>query len=293
MDPCDNMEMDEQVVEVEEKPAEKPPVRTRTKTRLYQSEEEEAKEREQRRSKEKQQSRSQPQTENASQQAERECHDWKQGERMGEAKNPGPGYRQWDLPYPTNRQAVGRRRQERRKPGFRWMGWQTHPLVPPHRIGTQNAQSYVQMGGARRPGVPTRPAQNQHWHVHANSGPALYDGSKRLTPGQGRFGNHSKFSKFSNSLVGQLQHLQERVQRLQGALDKRNAMTHGLGRGHPPTYAQVVRWPACPREMMTTGAPDLRQPRPQGKTGGGKDFWTGLGKREPNLSLGGMGKGWG
>ena len=85
------VEPDAQTMEEDLEPDRKHPARNRTKTRLYQSGEEETREREHR-NREKQGCTQRTQ-ENDTQYGERESHDWTEGERMGEAKNPGPGNR--------------------------------------------------------------------------------------------------------------------------------------------------------------------------------------------------------
>ena len=162
---------------------------------------------------------------------------------MGEAKNPGPGKGYGSLPYPKR---TGRRRQERREPGFSWQGWRTQPAVPPHRKGTLHAaQNNQQIGGGRYPGVPTRPAP-QHLHSHADSYPAYHDGT-RLTQRRGSFGTNP------DQVAQQLRALQAQVAQLQVALAHTYRQKGTMSRGRPPTYMEMLKQPAYNQATTTKG----------------------------------------
>ena len=286
-------------------PDQRHPTRNRTKTKLYQSGEEEAREREQRRGREK--AACAPDV--ATDDIEEEGHDWKQGERMGEAKNPGPGNIFRELPYPCGR--VSRRRQERREPGPAGKGWRTPPAMPPHRKGNFYAmKTTIIGGGCRTHGTPTGLAP-MHLHQHANIGPAVYDGA-RLTPRRDQFGtNHNT----------QLQQLQLQVDSLQRVINGAQGWRGSGGRGKPPTYAAMVRQPPVhenhhvrPQNGPTTHhyATEHRFVKGSGGSRGKQQFWRARTTRakdsnfglhesfgwdehfwEPNQFLKGKGKGWG
>ena len=100
-------------------------------------------------------------------------HDWHEGARIGEAKNPGP--------VPPHNTYVRRRRQERRKPGSTLEGSPASRVRPPHRKG-QNAGPHHQQN--RRPGAAASAARPSHFGIScpADAPPGRYDGPlRRLT----------------------------------------------------------------------------------------------------------------
>ena len=119
----------------------KQPVRHRVQTRLYQSEEEEEKERQQRRS-------GGHRAEGLSQLEEDE-HDWKQGEHIGEASNPGPVVRG---PYEGRQGAPSYKPLPLPHCATTYTGSRLRPLTKPggafdDHLGNLPDRSHVHMGG--------------------------------------------------------------------------------------------------------------------------------------------------
>ena len=123
-----------------------------------------------------------------------------EGERIGEAGNPGPPKGPWrpaenfmnSVPRNGRRDSQppaensSRWRQERRKPGSSGEAWHAPQGGPPHQKGQEHAQSSTWQGGWGCPGPTIRNAPAP-LHMHANGGSDLDDGS-RLMLCQSHFG---------------------------------------------------------------------------------------------------------